>query len=474
MMPYSIENQLGKRIIIATGLVFLIFAIVADFAIIRWLEKEYDANLHAKAKTLVTLTKDLEDGVDFDFAEEFMTEYNVSDSAEYFELWTHGEGVFERSDSLLDNDLPNLGLEQEGYAFQDVPLIDGRQGRMIQIIFLPQIPEDEDRTPEKLASQKLMTLAVARERESLNSLITRTHLILVISSALILLIIYSLVKITVRRALQPLHTIKEQLKVLHADNLSSRINIDIPPDELKDVIIQFNELLSRLELSFTREQRFSSDVAHELRTPIAELRSMAEVALKWPNDIKLSTKFYTGVLESSIQMQKMVNNLLALARCEKGLIELEPREISLKSLIETCLHHYHHEATLKQLKISSNIPVNLKIITSVTEFEQIINNLISNAINYSPESTGIELSLSCNSHFATLTITNTTDDLTTDDLAVMFDRLWRKSKARSSSINSGLGLSLVKAYTELLKLDIKTELTDHTIFKISIGKIPIV
>ena len=86
MTSYSIENQLGKRIIIATGLVFLLVAITADIAIISWLEKEYDANLHAKAKTLVTLTKDLDDGVDFDFAEEFMPEYGISDSSEYFEL----------------------------------------------------------------------------------------------------------------------------------------------------------------------------------------------------------------------------------------------------------------------------------------------------------------------------------------------------------------------------------------------------
>lgn len=474
MMPYSIENQLGKRIIMATGLVFLLVAITADIAIIRWLAKEYDANLHAKAKTLITLTKDLDDGVDFDFAEEFMPEYGLSDSAEYFELWTHGEGVFERSDSLLDNDLPYLGLEQQGYVFQDLALIDGRQGRMIQIVFLPQIPEDEDRTPERLAAQKLMTLALARERDSLDSLITRTHLILSLSSMLILLIIYSLVKLTVRNQLQPLRVIKEQIKILDADNLSSRININNPPDELLDVITQFNQLLSRLDLSFTREQRFSSDVAHELRTPIAELKSMAEVALKWPDDIKLSNKFYTGVLESSCQMQKLVNNLLTLARCEKGLIELEPGEINLHTLIDNCIQHHRQEATSKQLKLISEIPEKVNIVTSITEFEQIIHNLISNAINYSPTHSEIHITLAIDNSLATLSISNTTVDLTTDDLAVMFDRLWRKSKSRSSSINSGLGLSLVKAYAELLNLDIKTELTDNKLFHISIGKIPVI
>ena len=471
MTSYSIENQLGKRIIIATGLVFLLVAITADIAIISWLEKEYDANLHAKANTLVTLTKDLDDGVDFDFAEEFMPEYGISDSSEYFELWTHGEGVFERSDSLLDNDLPYLGLEQQGYAFQDLPLIDSRQGRMIQIVFLPQIPEDEDRTPERLAAQKLMTLAVARERESLDQLITRTHLALSISSILILLIIYSLVKITVRNELQPLRVIKEQIKILDADNLSSRINIDSPPDELLDVITQFNQLISRLELSFTREQRFSSDVAHELRTPIAELKSMAEVALKWPNDIRLSNKFYTGVLESSSQMQKLVNNLLALARCEKGLIELEPGETCLNTLVENSIQHHQQAISARKLKLVSNIPKKLNIITSVTEFEQIINNLIANAIEYSPENTEINLSLSTSNNFSTLYIVNTAEDLTAEDLPLMFDRLWRKSKSRSSSMNSGLGLSLVKAYAELLKLDIKIELSDQKQFQVSIGKI---
>lgn len=471
MKAYSIENQLGKRIIIATGLVFLTFAVVADISIIRWLEKEYDANLLAKAKTLVTLTKDLEEGLEFDFADEFMPEYSISETSEYFEIWTHDGAVFERSNSLQNNDMPHLGLEQEAYAYQDLELVDGRKGRMIQIVFLPQIPEPENRTPERLARQKLMTLAVARERDNLDNLISRTHLILSSSSILILLLIYILVKNTVRSSLQPLRLIKEQIKILDADNLSSRIIINNPPDELLDVITQFNQLLSRLDLSFTREQRFSSDVAHELRTPISELKSMAEIALKWPDDINLSKNFYTGVLESSCQMQKLVNNLLALARCEKGLIELEPGETCLNTLVENSIQHHQQAITARKLKLVSNIPKKINIITSTAEFEQIINNLIANAIEYSPENTEINLSLSTSDSFSTLNIVNTAEDLTTEDLPLMFDRLWRKSKSRSSSMNSGLGLSLVKAYAELLKLDIKIELSEQKHFQISIGKI---
>lgn len=471
MKPYSIENQLGKRIIIATALVFLAAAIMADFALIRWMEKEFDTNLLAKAKTLVTLTKDFDKGVEFDFADEFMPEYSTSDSPEYFQLWTDNGNIFERSHSLQKHDLPYLSLKHEGNAFQDLELVDDRLGRMVQIVFLPQIPEQEDRTPERLARQKLMTLAVARERQSLDNLVTHTHLILSLSSLLILLIIYSLVKITVRSELQPLRAIQEQLKILDADNLSSPINIPKPPDELQEVIAQFNELLSRLEHSFSREQRFSSDVAHELRTPIAELKSMAEVALKWPDDTKLSKSFYTGVLESSCQMQKLVNNLLALARCENGLIELEPGEIRLNTLIESCIQHHQCATTSKNIQVISSVPKQLNIFTSTTEFEQIINNLYSNAISYSPDDSEIHIALSINHPFATLRISNTTQDLTTDDLANMFDPLWRKSKSRSSSINSGLGLSLVKAYVDLLKLTLTTELTDDRIFHISIEKI---
>ncbi|NOX42505.1 MAG: HAMP domain-containing protein [Gammaproteobacteria bacterium] len=474
MKNYSIEQRLSRRVAIVAGLIFLFAATTTDLVITRWLENGFNRDLNAKANLLITLVKDKPEGLDFDFADEFMQEFATEINPEYFQLWQEDKNVFERSRSLKNNDLPFLGLKQTEQALMDIILMDGRRGRMIQIVFLPQIPEKEDRTPEKLASQKPMALAVAREREGIERIITLVHLSSFFGTTIILMLIHFLVKLTVRNSLKPLIEIQEKIKILDADNLKFRLEITHPPNELKEVIRQFNQLLTRLGESSSREQRFTSDVAHELRTPIAELRSLSEVALKWPDDTNLVKEFYQDVLASSMQMQLMVNNLLALARCEKGQVFLEPRETELKALLLECWDHYRHDADDKYLKFNCTIPDNLKIMTSLTEFEQIINNLFSNAVSYGTANSEIRVETNILDDRANLVISNTAKHLDKPDLSVMFDRLWRKSIARTSSDHTGLGLALVKAYAELLELKISTQLSEQNRFTIIINSIPAV
>jgi signal transduction histidine kinase len=107
-------------------------------------------------------------------------------------------------------------------------------------------------------------------------------------------------------------------------------------------------------------------------------------------------------------------------------------------------------------------------------FEQIINNLLSNAISYSDEKSEISIVFKRTGDYAQLQITNMTSELEQSDMPLIFDRLWRKSKSRSSSEHSGLGLPLVKAYAELLSLKVKADLSDNKKFMISIENLHIV
>lgn len=466
MTAYSLENKLSKKIVILNAVIFIIIILFINITTSIWLGHEYDESLQAKANVLVTLMKDTPQGLDFDFADEFMPEFDDGQSPEYFQLWVNNKHIFEKSNSLNESELPLSPSATLGYTIQDLTLPDGRDGRMIQIVFYPQIPEDEDRTPDKLDQQKLMTLVLAAEREDLDLLVNTIHTVSITATLIVLFIINSIVKITIRNGLDPLNKMRDQIQLLDVGTLNERIDFKNPPSELRDVIEQFNQLLSRLDTSFYREQRFSSNVAHELRTPIAELRSMAEVALKWPEDIALVKEFYSGVNDASKQMQLIVSNLLALARCEKGDINLKPQVIVLKDFINECWHQ--HESKNKNILLINRIPSKSKIITSLTEFEIIINNLIENAITYSPEGTDVIVDISHHTDSVTLVISNMAEQLDQADLKLMFDRLWRKSESRSSSEHSGLGLSLVKAYIELIGLRISVSLSDKKIISFNI------
>lgn len=474
MRANSIQQQLSRKVVSLTGGVLLIIALLSDFTVTRWLENQYDESLIVKASLLVTLTKDTPDGIDFDFADEFMPEFERKKSPEYFQLWTHDKEVFERSHSLKEHDLEYLNIKTPGQIITDIELLDGRKGRMIQIVFLPQIPEDEDRTPDKLASQTLMTLAIAKERDTLNQLIFLVHLTLVLGTTFVLLIINFLVSHTVKAGLKPLTHMKDQIMLLDADNLASRLKISLPPSELKDVIKQFNALLHRLETSFTREQRFTSDVAHELRTPIAEIRNMAEVALKWPEDAKLSKEFYQDVLASSLQMQQLVVNLLSLARSENGLIELEPKEFNLNALIQDAWQHVSEKANTKSIGFVCTVPESLNTMTSHAEFMLILNNLLSNAVDYSPVNATITVSAEQLNSSLILSVSNPTDNLEHADIKHVFDRLWRKNNSRTTSLHSGLGLSLVKSHAEQLNLRASASLHENMTFVFKLGNISLV
>lgn len=470
----SIQQQLSHKVVLFTGVVLLVIALLSDFTVTRWLENQYDESLIVKASLLVTLTKDMPDGIDFDFADEFMPEFERKNNPEYFQLWTHDKNVFERSHSLKESNLEYLGIKTPGQILKDIKLLDGREGRMIQVVFLPQIPEEKDRTTEKLASQTLMTLAIAKERDTLNQLIFLVHLTLAFGTVIVLLIINFVVSHTVKAGLKPLNNMKDQIMLLDADNLTSRLKITLPPSELEDVIKQFNALLQRLETSFTREQRFTSDVAHELRTPIAEIRNMAEVALKWPEDTKLSKGFYQDVLASSLQMQQLVVNLLSLARSENGLIELEPKEFNLNAFIQDAWQHVSETASDKSIRLECHVPESLNIMTSYAEFMLILNNLLANAVDYSPLNATITVSVQTINNNLRLSISNPTENLEHADIEHIFERLWRKNKSRTVSLHSGLGLSLVKSHAELLNLRSSATLQEDMTFVFNLDNIALV
>lgn len=241
------------------------------------------------------------------------------------------------------------------------------------------------------------------------------------------------------------------------------------------IVEQKKEEARFLKECFDKEQRFTADVAHELRTPIAELRTMAEVALKWPGDPAQALPFYQDTLDATLQMQQMVNNLLALVRADLGIASIHLSAVDINDELQRCWHNYSEQANSKQLNLSANFSRFTAIITSATEFRLILNNVLSNAIEYSPEHATIDVNLSGDdTGFYCLSVSNPMIGvLTEQDLNDMFDRMWRKDAARSSENHAGLGMSLIKSYAQMLSLTVKVDVNEKQVFRICIGNIQV-
>src|SRR5262249_4364943 len=152
-----------------------------------------------------------------------------------------------------------------------------------------------------------------------------------------------------------------------------------------------NDLLSRLESSFARERRFSADVSHELRTPIAELRSLAEVSLRWPLDPEAARGAFQDALAIALQMESIATHLLALTRCEQGHQALEPAKVDLASVVQEAWEPFAEQATTKRLNVTMCVPAGAVWTIDPGGLRTILSNLLSNAAEYSPAGGTIHL-----------------------------------------------------------------------------------
>ena len=157
-------------------------------------------------------------------------------------------------------------------------------------------------------------------------------------------------------------------------------------------------------------------------------------------------------------MESVAIGLLALARCEGGLLPVQPTSVPLASLIEDILQPCAAEARAKRLSISVDVPAAVRWFTDRSALRSILTNLLANAISHSPAGAAIHLRIERHGDRDQLLLTNGTDNLTAADLPHLFERFWRKDPARASSAHSGLGLALTKAYAESLGLRLQAHL----------------
>ncbi len=469
---YSIRRRLNYSIIASLILVLLAAAAYLYVRVSAEVEAVFDTALYDKAQALISLTELDEEGLEFDFAEDgVMREFVDGDDLQYYQLWELGTGPLLKSPSLGENELPRQGREPGQYGFADLLLADGRRGRLIEIGFMPRVEDEEDEEEEfyEIPPAKPVTLVFARERESLDATLTAIGATIggvVIGISLIAaLLIWRLVG----SGLAPLSTLARQVGEIDESRLDTRLthrgrqSIEIAP-----IANQLNHLLERLQSAFERERRFSANVAHELRTPLSELRTLSEVGPMLPEDREQVNAFFDDVGEISAQMEKVVVTLLELARSEAGLLRSDPEDIELAAFCDDIWKHAINGQGSDKLLLK-HIPADLVINTDREKLGMILSNLFSNAVSYSPDKAEIRIAAEIRNDYVVIEVSNASIDLKPEDIVHMKDRFWRKQAARGDSGHSGLGLTLVEALANIMQLDIRLELDQRQTFMVTIS-----
>jgi two-component system heavy metal sensor histidine kinase CusS len=471
---YSIRNKLNSTIIVSMVLILSLTAIFLYLRVAEQVEQIFDDSVYDKAQALISLTELYpEDGLEFEFAEgDMMQEFVAADSPQYYQLWENGVDLLIKSPSLGATNLPRLKLELGNHRFANLELPDGRNGRLIEINFLPRVEfegEEEEGYNAESPTPTPITLVFARERKSLDSTLLAIATTFFGVTLAVVVISALLVWLLVGGGLAPLSNLARQVGNIDESRLEARLTHEGEQSvEIAPIEDQLNHLLERLQSAFERERRFSSNVAHELRTPLAELKTLSEVAAMVADDPRQVTGFFVDVGEISAQMEKVVTTLLELTRSEAGLLRSDPVDIDLSSYCDEIwklsVNGRESEKTLVK-----NMPSGLFISTDREKLGLILSNLFSNAISYSPDNASIEIAAEVRNHNVALEVRNEAIDLKPEDIVHMKDRFWRKHKIQQESGHSGLGLALVDALAEIMKLDIDLQLDSHKIFLVTIS-----
>jgi signal transduction histidine kinase len=344
----------------------------------------------------------------------------------------------------------------------DARLPNGRWARIRRVEFTPRLDDDDPPStgPAAIAASTPLIFLLAHDRDDIDDTLETILTSLAITAALLSIAVSIGIPYAVRSGLLPLRQIAAAVEQIHADSLDDRIAPDQMPAELAPICNRLNDLLTRLHDAFVRERRFSSDVAHELRTPIAELRSMAEVALCWPPDATGTARNFNEALDIARQMESLVTALLTIARCEAGAEVIQSSTFRLSDLISEAWAPHQTHAAAKGLTVEWKIEGNATVSNDRTMLKHVLSNLFSNAVTYSAAGSSIACSLDPQDSEARVTISNPTDQLTHEDLPSIFDPFWRKDAARSDALHSGLGLSIVNSYAKLIGINLRTALSD--------------
>jgi two-component system heavy metal sensor histidine kinase CusS len=249
-----------------------------------------------------------------------------------------------------------------------------------------------------------------------------------------------------RQGIRPVEEIAATARRISSTHLGERIVAEGYPFELASLAGTFNEMLDRLEGSFDRISRFSADIAHDLRTPVNNIRGEAEVALARARTIDEYRDALESSLEEAVRLSDLIGNLLFLARAESPLAHLRREPVDVAELLEGVKEYYEASAADGGISLSTRLgdePVVAEL--DRTLMQRAVGNLVSNAMAHTLSGGSVVMATSSESAAIRIEVTDTGIGIPPEALPRVFDRFFRVDPSRSqASGGAGLGLAIVQ------------------------------
>ena len=248
------------------------------------------------------------------------------------------------------------------------------------------------------------------------------------------------------RSLAPVSRITRTAEEIGIENLSRRLDVPRPRDELRRLTETLNAMLGRIETSFRRVTQFTADASHDLRTPVAVIRTTAEIALRKSRSDEEYREALSRILDTSIETSGLLENLLMLARADAGAAELEMHPLDLGNHVKKAREQGAILAATKSLNFTSQVPdAAVMVRADAIAIDRLLLILVDNAVKYTPFGGCCEIALTTSETEAHISVKDTGVGIEAAELESIFERFHRADKVRSrETAGAGLGLAIAR------------------------------
>lgn len=426
MKPYSLRRRLLITISIPVILTSLLTIAIGLWSAWHEIEEVYDAQLAHSAKVLLQLMEhELEEDGDeesFQLTEEDPISQHKYEKNLGFRIWYKDKLITQATLAKLYTDLE----APPGFSDQ---IVNGQKWRFFVYIGSPDIRIE---TSERYSIR----------RELINKLIASLALPVLILVALVLYLVWR----GIQKSMQPIIALSSEVDQRNSEDLS-KIPTDQTPTEITPFVDAINRLFTRITDSFKREREFTDHAAHELRTPLAAMKTQAQVLLKTVKDSDHQEDL-KHLLISINRAGHLVDQLLLLARLQNQ--KFPKNNVNLSACIFEALKGVSNQAKEKQITLISHIQEGLYIAGYYESLIMLFSNLLSNSIKYSPSNSEIHINIDSSGLFV---LSDHGCGISDDDKIKIFQRFYRADKTNAPG--SGLGLAIVKWIADAHNVDVQ-------------------